>query len=58
MPRPIIRAAAERYTNDILQIVPSGPFGKAAGLLQADKLRFERAETHLDSDALLPSVRC
>ena len=28
--------AAERHTDDILQIVPSGPFGKWRALLQAD----------------------
>ena len=44
--------AAERHTDDILQIVPSGPFGKWRALLQA-----ERPEANLDTDPLLPPVR-
>ncbi len=39
--------AAERYTNDILQIVPSGPFGKWRALLQADSYAISNARKRI-----------
>ena len=40
-------AAAERHTDDILQIVPSGPFGKWRALLQADSYAVSNARKRI-----------
>ena len=40
-------AAAERLTDDILQIVPSGPFGKWRALLQADSYAVSNARKRI-----------
>jgi len=37
----------ERYTDDMLQIVPSGPFGKWRALLQADSYAISRARKRI-----------
>ena len=39
--------AAERHTDDILQIVPSGPFGKWRALLQADSYAVSNARKRI-----------
>jgi len=39
--------AAARYTDNILQVVPSGPFGKWRTLLQADSYAFARARRRI-----------
>lgn len=39
--------AAERFTDDVLQIVPSGPFGKWRTLLQADSYAISNARRRI-----------